>query len=75
MEENMATYIINELQKQNEDYKRVALEYKKGNKRKFIVIMILLISFLGMTIYNLILLDSMNDDIGIIQKEVEEIHD
>ena len=54
-------------------YKNVAKEYKKEKKIwQYVVIAFIIIS-LALSTYIIVLLDSLNDDIGLIRDEVEDI--
>lgn len=71
-EDSIFISICKDFKTSAEDYKKVAIEYKNGRKRWFISTIVLFVLLVGLSIYTILLLDSMNDDIGLIQKEIQE---
>ena len=78
-EDSIFINICKDFKASAEDYKKVALEYKKatedaklGRKRWFISTIVLFVLLVGLSIYTILLLDSMNHDIGLIQQEIQE---
>ncbi len=50
-------------------------DYKKTNKRLFIVIGVMLTIFVLETAYLILLLDSLNNSVGLIREEIHEIEE
>lgn len=50
-------------------------DYKKINKRLFIVIGVMLTIFVLETAYLILLLDSLNNSVGLIREEIHEIEE
>lgn len=74
-EKSLAMMVSEQLKEQAEDYKKVAKEYKKQMKTWKIVALVFIAISLAISTYTLFLLDSLNDDIGLIQHEVEDLYD
>lgn len=74
-EKSLAMMVSEQLKEQAEDYKKVATEYKKQMKTWKIVALVFIAISLAISTYTLFLLDSLNDDIGLIQHEVEDLYD
>lgn len=74
-EKSLAMMVSEQLKEQAEDYKTVAKEYKNQMKTWKVVAIVFIVISLALSTYTLFLLDSLNDDIGLIQDEVEELYD
>lgn len=74
-EKSLAMMVSQQLKEQAEDYKTVAKTYKKQMRTWKIVALVFIAVSFAISIYTLFLLDSLNDDIGLIQHEVEELYD